>query len=375
MAGLQSLRPAIEQAVGALIVFLVVLDIFLTVLYARMGSSVLVDWVAGFTWRFFLLIAKLSSSHRPAILSFAGPSMILVFISFWGMGLICGAALIVHPKLGSAVRASSGPTPTDFITAMYVAGSSMTIVGTSTFEPQTKGFRMLFLLAAILGVSAVSLTLTYLMQVYRALMDRNVLGLSLYLLTCESGDAARMIAALGPNGQFSAGYSNLVNVGNQMAELKEVHHFYPVLFYFRFKESYYSVSMSTLIALDAVTLIKSALHDGSCGWLKRSAAVEQIWRASLFLVKTLEATFVPGASPDEDKRPQDATIRLWRERYFAALPLLQQAGIQTVEDEHAGVERYVALREQWDFDIQRMAPYLAYKMADIDRVTGAISQR
>jgi hypothetical protein len=98
-------------------------------------------------------------------------------------------------------------------------------------------------------------------------------------------------------------------------------------------------------------------------------------RPSLFLVKTLEATFVPGASPNEDKRAENATVRLWRERYFAALPMLQQAGIQTVGDEHAGAERYVSLREQWDFDIQRKAPYMSYKMADIDRVTSAIAQR
>jgi hypothetical protein len=370
-----SLHPAVEQALGALIVFLVLFDIFLTVLYARMGTSFLVNRLARLTWRFFLLVAKLSSSGGAAILSFAGPVMLLVFIAFWGMALTFGAGLIVHPKLGSAVRASSGATPTDFVTAMYVGGSSMTIVDASNFEPQTRGFRMLFLLAAMVGVSAASLTLTYLMQVYRALLDRNVLGLSLYVLTSESGDAAKMVAALGPHGHFSAGYSNLVNLGNQMTKLKEMHHFYPVLFYFRFKESYYSVSMSTLIALDAVTLIKSALDDGRYGWLKRSAAVEQIWRASLFLVKTLEATFVPGASPNEDKRAENATVRLWRERYFAALPMLQQAGIQTVGDEHAGAERYVSLREQWDFDIQRMAPYMSYKMADIDRVTSAIAQR
>jgi hypothetical protein len=375
MSDLQSLRPAIEQATGVMIMFLVLLDIFLTVLYVRMGTSFLVKRLARLTWRGFLLIAKLSPSRRPAILSFAGPSMLLVFVVFWGMALLFGSGLIVHPKLGTAVRASSGPTPTDFITAMYVGGSSMSIVGASNFEPQTKGFRMLFLLGAIVGVSTVSLTLTYLMQVYSALLTRNALGLSLYLLSAESGDAAKAVAALGPDGQFSAGYSNLVNLAGEMTELKEVHHFYPVLFYFRFRESYYSVSMSTFIALEVVTLIRSALDDGSYGWLKRSAAVEQIWRASFLLVKALETTFVPGGSAGERERPRNATVRLWRERYFAALPLLHQAGIETVADEHRGADLYVSLREQWDLHIQRMAPYLAYEMADVDRVTSALAKQ
>jgi hypothetical protein len=42
---------------------------------------------------------------------------------------------------------------------------------------------------------------------------------------------------------------------------KETHHFYPVLFYFRFREPYYSVSRFALVSPDTVTLIKSALDD------------------------------------------------------------------------------------------------------------------
>jgi hypothetical protein len=56
-----------------------------------------------------------------------------------------------------------------------------------------------------------------------------------------------------------------------MSQIKEAHHFYPVLFYFRFGEPYYSVSRSTLVTLDTVTLIKSALDDGRTAWLKESA--------------------------------------------------------------------------------------------------------
>jgi hypothetical protein len=43
--------------------------------------------------------------------------------------------------------------------------------------------------------------------------------------------------------------------------MKEYHHFYPVLFYFRFAESYYSNSKSSRMLLDTVSLLKSALDD------------------------------------------------------------------------------------------------------------------
>ncbi len=37
-----------------------------------------------------------------------------------------------------------------------------------------------------------------------------------------------------------------------MTGVKESHHFYPVLFYFRFREPFYSVSRSARLALDTV---------------------------------------------------------------------------------------------------------------------------
>ncbi|AXC13327.1 hypothetical protein ACPOL_4048 [Acidisarcina polymorpha] len=39
-----------------------------------------------------------------------------------------------HPVLGSAIRSSSGKTPTDFVAALYAGGSSISIVGSADFS-------------------------------------------------------------------------------------------------------------------------------------------------------------------------------------------------------------------------------------------------
>jgi len=54
------------------------------------------------------------------------------------------------------------------------------------------------------------------------------------------------------------------------------HDFYPVLFYFRFPEARYSASRTTLLLLDAVSLIRAAVPDGENGWIKRTASVDQL---------------------------------------------------------------------------------------------------
>ena len=145
---------------------------------------------------------------------------------------------------------------------------------------------------------------------------------------------------------------------------KEGHHFYPVLFYFRFREPFYAVSRITLVCLDTVSLIKSALSDEKAGWLKKSAAVFQLWCVSLMLVSTLERNYLGGVPQPADA---DAVPReMWRERYCSALDRLRQAGVPVTVDGQAGSEAYIALRRCWDPMINALAPAMAYSLSEID---------
>jgi len=356
----------LEQTLGVLVLVLILLDISLTVLYARMGTGIISPGLARFIWKGFLRGSKLFGRRREHALSFCGPAIVIMLLFVWALGLTCGAALIIHPQLGAAVRNSSGATPTDFVTALYTGGSSISIVGSSTFTPHTSGFRLFYLFNSLIGMSVVSLTLTYLMQIYNALQQRNTFGLKLYLLTSKTADAAELIAGLGRQGQFSSGYSNIVDLGAGMTQIKEMHHFYPVLMYFRFVEVYYSISMSALLALDTVTLLRTALHDEEYDWLKESASVSQLWYAALLLLTSLEDTFLPGGAPEIGQQPDARTKERWRCRYLAALQRFRRAGIRIIENEEAGTAAYISMRTEWDGYITALAPFLAYSMTEID---------
>src|SRR3954454_12515581 len=250
----------LEQGLGILLVLIILLDIFLTVLYARIGTSIIGSGVGRLTRTSFVKASKVSGSRQGAVLSFCGPVILVLLVGIWALGLTLGAALIMHPELGTSIRATNGETPTDLVTAIYAGGTSMAIVGARDFTPHTSPTRLLFLFNSLIGMSVMSLTLTYLMQVYTALQRRNVLAMNIHFLSGCTGDAAELLARLGPQGQFSGGYTNLSELGVEMTMAKESHHFYPVLFYFRFSDPYHSVSRSTLVALDTVSLIKSALY-------------------------------------------------------------------------------------------------------------------
>jgi hypothetical protein len=360
------MAPWLEQTLGALLALFIFIDVFLTVLYARIGAGILSYWIARWIWLLFLQVSTRFSRHAGGPLSFCGPAILVAVIGAWALALACAMGLIIHPKLGTAVVATNGPTPTDFISAIYAGAISMAIVGESNFAPQTSAFRLFYLMNSLAGMSVISVTLMYLMQVYTALLRRNTFGFNVHLASGETGDAAELVAGLAPEGQFDGGYSMLAGFGTELTGIKESHHFYPVLFYFRFQDPAYSVSRVSLVLFDTVTLIKSALDDERYAAIKESAAVTQLWRGCMILVARLAETFLPYDLPDPNRRPDEETRARWRRRYRAALRRLRQAGIQTIADEEAGAGLYCSLRARWDPHVQNLAPALAYRIDEVD---------
>lgn len=348
-----------------MVIVLVLLDVFLTVLYARVGTGVVSDFIGGWTWAFFKGASRLFGPWRKRLLSFCGPVILVLLIATWGIGLTLGSALVIHPQLGRSIFATDGSTSTDFGTAIFVAGNSLAIVGASDFTPKTRLFHWYFFANSLVGMSMMTLILTYVLQVYTALHNRNAFALKTHIAAAEKADAAEIVAGLGPRGQFDKGYSSLVEMAGELIHVKESHHFYPVVFYFRFSESYYSVSQFSLMIFDCVSLLRSALHDDDYAWLKESGVVSQLGRTALLLVKTLCRAFVREVVDPGEFSPDAETMERWRQRYRLALQCLGEAGISTA-DPAAGEERYITLRSEWNPYILKLARYGAYQMEEID---------
>jgi hypothetical protein len=237
----------------------------------------------------------------------------------------------------------------------------MTTASAPDVAPKTAFFRLLYVFDAVVGMSILTLTLTYILQVYNSLQRRNTFAMKMHAASDDTADAAPLLAALGSDGTFKNGYTHLTEIAAEMLSLAESHHFYPVLFYFRFREPPYALSRMALLVLDTDTLIKSALDDERYGWLKESAAVAQLWRSTMRMVTLLAWTFLPDGLPGaNDPEPaSQANFDRWRERYFAACSRLREAGIRTMPDERAGAEIYVNLRVRWDRYIAVLGDHMA----------------
>lgn len=202
-----------------------------------------------------------------------------------------------------------------------------------------------------------SLVLSYLVQVYSALRERNALALTVDLMTGGTGDAAQILARLGPNGDFSNATSELGNLARLLAMTKEAHHFYPLLYYFRFEEPIYSVIRFCFVLLDLTTLIHTTLDRQKQGTLVRSAAVGSLQRCARLLFGTLDRHF-----PTVDEKQTESQVVDFESSYAIATDILRNAGIETKTDPHG----YSRQRSEWEPLARRVGPALGYGIVEID---------
>src|SRR5689334_21815693 len=107
-----------EQVLGTGIFLFVLLDIFMTVLYARLGSHGIARWgsgvignVVGRSVRNVLRFVPAKREQRDAILSFCGPITVVMLLSVWSWSLGVGAAMIQQPHLADSIIVPNSDTP------------------------------------------------------------------------------------------------------------------------------------------------------------------------------------------------------------------------------------------------------------------------
>jgi hypothetical protein len=297
--------------------------------------------------------------------------MMVVTVAVWFLLLTSGFALIVWPALGVSIQASQGPTPTDFATALYYSGYSFTTLGTGDVVPQTSGFRILMVLQAFLGFSVLTLTLTYLMSVYSALVRRNTLAQALHHLSSGTGDAAEVVARLGAGGSFEDARSLLSTTAERVLDLLESHHSYPVLHYFRLREPHYGMARIALLTMDTATLLRTALasqHDT----IARSGAVQMLWGSGLALLRETGATFLPKRTEKQAREERSESGEA--ARFEDALQRISTAGISTNTETTSALETYMSLRSEWVGLTRAFAKSMGHQWDEIEPVGKNLQQ-
>ena len=354
-----------EQLAGGALIAVVLADVFLNVLYARAGIAIISRPVAHKVRWAFVRLAQVSGPERTRVLSFCGPAIVVALLLVWLVMMVGGAALVIHPLLGEVIRADVGSTNRSFPNAVYIAAGVISSAGAGSVSPHSAFSRLFFAFCAFLGISVMTLVITYLMQLYGALQRRDELALKIDMMTRQTGDAAQLVAGLAPGGHLEAGYTVLTDLAAELSRVKEAHHLYPILFYFRFPQPFYELSRVILVTLDAVDIMDAALDEDAAGWLKRSAAFEHLRRTGLVLIDTLHRIYLRGSATGPE-RPEAGEASAWRARLLKAVAVLRAAGVPTRRDIAQCADAYVERRNVWNDPLMRLGAILGHRPEEID---------
>ncbi len=254
---------ALAAIAGAAAILLALLDAFQTVILPRRASGhyrlTRLFYIA--TWRpWCYVVGRIRNPRRrETLLSFYGPSSLVLLIALWALLLVCGFGLCFFGA-GSPVSDSLTPHP-DLRSDLYMSGTTLFTLGLGDVTPHQRFTRELLVLEAGLGLGFVALILGYFPVLYSAFSRREV---NISLLDARAGSppsAAELMRRHAFDGGSDALVALLAEWERWAAELLESHISYPLLCYFRSQHTNQSWLGALCAVLDTCALMVASVQD------------------------------------------------------------------------------------------------------------------
>ena len=164
----------IVTLLGTVLILVALRDIFQQLFHPSGGGSLSKSLMV-IVWGLFRRVAV----RRPALLSLAGPSILLTIIASWVALLAVGWALIYWPRMPEGVLLQTGLDPSrqgGFIDAFYLSLVTLATLGYGDITPTSGWLRVLGPLEALVGFGLLTASLTWLLSLYPTFERRQSLA-------------------------------------------------------------------------------------------------------------------------------------------------------------------------------------------------------
>ncbi len=206
------------------------------------------------TWRLWSRIGRAisSGSRLETIFAFYGPLSLLLLVCIWATALVFGFAL-VHWSIGSELQ--EWDAPADFLTDLYMSGTTFFTLGLGDVRPLATGSRLLTVVESGMGFGFLALVVAYLPAINQSFSRRET---NISMLDARAGSpptAALMLKRYGQDGAAGELHSELSRWEEWTAQLLESHLSYPVLAYYRSQHDHQSWLAALTAILDTCSVI------------------------------------------------------------------------------------------------------------------------
>ena len=362
------MRTAFFTVLGLSILLLVVYDVYATILHARARSGPIGELLNRTVWGLTRPLAfKLSRSRRHHLLNIVGPILMPLLIIVLITLTVIGFAFIYYPRMPEQFTLSETMENSPWLNSLYFSGITLTTVGYGDIVPHATAMRLTALLEAASGFALISLAITYLIAVYRALERKRAVALSFYHQAEEGANVAGFIAHHYVSGRFYGLEATLRLATRDIQELLEAHVEHPVIHYFHPVEVYKSLPRMLFLVLEIPTVIRSCLNNETYAETYNHPEVRTLEASARHVLKELIASLELERRTRRRKESKFDEAERWQNRFHQTMRKLNEAGISTRADENAAWEEYRARREEWESQLHRFSLHLGY---DWDEITG-----
>lgn len=359
--------PFLTTICGLLLVLLVACDVYATILDARARAGPISEFINRNTWYAVRHIAfRFSRAGRHRLLNLIGPLMLPALIAAYIVLLVSGFALIYYPRMPSHFNIDGNLNAVTWFDSFYYSSMTLTTVGYGDITPMSTSMRFVSMIEGATGFALISLSVTYLITVYRALERKRIVALSFYHQAGEGADVAGFIAHHFVAGRFY-GLDTVLNMAaRDIQELLESHVEHPIIHYFHPVETYKSLPRILFLTLETCAVIHSCLDPEEYPETTQHPEVRTLRASAGHVLEQLVTLVASGGVKKALDDSESENSQRWRRRYLDTRRKLSECGIKTCTGT-AGWEEYRKQRAEWETSLNRFASYLGYEW---DEITG-----
>lgn len=212
---------------GAGLVLVALVDMLWTTLAVSAGGGPITATLARGLWQALCRLGhRRSRPHR--FLRWAGVAVVTSVFVVWVALFVLGWWLVFSSSPG-AVRHGTTGASVGWIARLYFVGFTTSTLGIGDLVPGDGLWRLLTVVAAFSGLSVVTMSITYLLPVASAVVDRRTLATGIASL---GADPPGIVVNAWSGGGWGALEQRLPTLEQQLVTLGQRHLAYPVLHFF-----------------------------------------------------------------------------------------------------------------------------------------------